>query len=347
MTTMKREFGKVGGRTVYLYTLSNGSGVEASITNYGGIVTSLKMPDIHREFADVVLGFETLEEYRANSLYFGCLVGRYANRIAGGRFRLDGREYAVAQNDGANHLHGGHQGFDKVVWDSRPVDDAMGQALELTYVSRDGEEGFPGNLMVRVVYRLTELNELVIEYLAATDARTVVCLTHHSYFNLSASPTILDHHLSVRAGRVTAVDAELIPTGELQEVTGSDLDLQLPVRLGDILTKPAEYLVAGGLDHNFVLGDGDSELPAAILEDRRSGRKMAVFTTEPALQVYSGNFLDGTVTGKRGVKYQKYSGICLEAQHFPDSPNKPLFPSVILSPGEVYRQTTKYQFSAS
>ncbi len=342
---MKRIFGTTHGREVSLYTLVNSSGAELSITDYGGIVTAFKVPDTIGHLRDMVLGFDNLEDYLTNNYYFGCLVGRYANRIADGRFSLDGKEYALVQNDYPNHLHGGDKGFDKVIWDARLIDGSLGQELELIYTSRDGEEGYPGNLMVRVNYRLTDENGLVIDYYAVTDVKTVASFTHHSYFNLSDAPTILDHELFLRADSFTPVDEDLIPTGELQSVAGTELDFRISQRIGESIEKAPQYLLAGGFDHNFILSCGDCHQPAARLIASDSDWKLEVFTTEPGLQVYTGNHLNGSVAGKGGKTYMKYGGICLEAQHYPDSPNKPGFPSVILCPGEVYRQTTSYIIS--
>lgn len=326
-----------------LYTLSNTTGSEVSIATLGGTVISLKIPDREGRIGDVVLGFQRLDDYLWPHPYLGCLIGRYCNRIAGGRFILHGTEYHLGQNAGSDHLHGGLRGFDKVVWDAGPVGD--GQELALHYLSHDGEEGYPGNLQVRVIFRLTEDNCLAIEYAAETDAATVVNLSHHGYFNLGYGEDILDHHLMVAASSFTVIDEASLPTGEIRPVAGTCLDMRDSNRIGAILAGHSDELRQGGLDHNYVL-DRPTEGPclAASLYAPDSGRRMQVYTTEPGLQVYTGNHLAGDRVGKGDRAYGKHAGICLEAQHFPDSPNQPDFPSVILHPGEVYRQTTIYQF---
>jgi aldose 1-epimerase len=351
MDIKKQPFGNmVDGTPVDLYTLTNANGVEARVSNYGGTVVSLVVPDRNGAFEDVVLGFDTLEEYVEKSLYFGCIVGRYANRIAKGRFTLDGVEYTLAQNDGENHLHGGIKGFDKVVWQAKQFerDDAVG--LELAYLSKDGEEGYPGNLSVKVIYSLTDDDELKIEYSATTDRPTVVNLTNHSYFNLAGqvSRDILGHELTIYADRFTPVNGTLIPTGELRSVVGTPLDFSEPVAIGSRIEQDYDQLRFGkGYDQNWVLDNPEGSLTlAARVHEPTSGRIMEVYTTEPGLQFYSGNFLDGTATGKGGIVYHKRFGLCLETQHYPDSPNKPGFPSVVLRPGEEYVQTTVYKFSA-
>jgi aldose 1-epimerase len=351
MDIKKQPFGNmVDGTPVDLYTLTNANGVEARVSNYGGTVVSLMVPDRNGAFEDVVLGFDTLEEYVEKSLYFGCIVGRYANRIAKGRFTLDGVEYTLAQNDGENHLHGGIKGFDKVVWQAKQFerDDAVG--LELAYLSKDGEEGYPGNLSVKVIYSLTDDDELKIEYSATTDRPTVVNLTNHSYFNLAGqvSRDILGHELTIYADRFTPVNGTLIPTGELRSVVGTPLDFSEPVAIGSRIEQDYDQLRFGkGYDQNWVLDNPEGSLTlAARVHEPTSGRIMEVYTTEPGLQFYSGNFLDGTATGKGGIVYHKRFGLCLETQHYPDSPNKPGFPSVVLRPGEEYVQTTVYKFSA-
>jgi len=348
----KCPFGKTAdGTVVDLYTLTNKNGVEAKITNYGGIVVSLKVPDRKGIMGDVVLGFDSLSSYVAKNPFFGVLVGRYGNRIAGGAFKLDGVVYALAKNNGPNHLHGGVKGFDKVVWNAEPVQGpGPGEAgLKLTYRSADGEEGYPGNLDVGVVYTLTDSNALKIDYTAVTDKPTPCNLTNHSYFNLSAGTAadILGTELTIFADRMTPVDKTLIPTGELRSVEGTAFDFRKPEKIGARIDAPEEQIrFGGGYDHNFVLnGEAGSLRLAAVASDSGSGRVMEVFTTEPGVQFYTGNFLDGSAAGKNGTVYAKRSGFCLETQHFPDSPNRPEFPSTILNPGETYRTTTIYKFS--
>jgi aldose 1-epimerase len=352
MSIKKQAFGKTkDGKNVDLYTLTNTNGLNAKIMTYGGIVTSLQVPDRNGNFADIVLGCDSLDEYIKGSPYFGALIGRFGNRIAKGKFTLDGVEYTLATNNGPNHLHGGIKGFDKVVWDAKSMQTKEGPALKLTYRSRDGEEGYPGNLSCIVSYTLTNNNELKISYEAKTDKATVINLTHHSYFNLGGhnSGDILKHELIINADRFTPVDKDLIPTGEIKPVKGTPMDFTKPMAIGSRIKQ-----VEGGYDHNYVLNSsppscflkkaGGLALAASVYESK-SGRVMEVFTTEPGIQFYTGNFLDGSVKGK-GAVYNKHNGFCLEAQHFPDSPNRPNFPSVVLKPGEKYTQLTVYKFSA-
>ena len=345
----KRPFGKLAdGTAVDLYTLTNSSGLQAQITNYGGAVVSLKVPDARGRTADVVLGYDDPAGYEADKAYFGVLVGRFANRIALGRFSLGGREYRLAQNNGANHLHGGVRGFNKVVWRARELRRKGGVALQLTYRSRDGEEGYPGNLSVTAVYFLTDDNELRIEYTATTDRETIVNLTHHSYFNLAGAGQgdILGHELKLNADRFTPVDETQIPTGELKAVKSTPLDFTSAAAIGSRINQDDEQLRRGkGYDHNYVLNKGGgAELSmAAEVYEPTSGRVMEVWTTAPGVQLYTGNFLDG-VRGKGGKVYNIREGFCLEAQHFPDSPNRPAFPSTVLKPGGRYKQTTVYKF---
>jgi len=350
--TMKKEpFGKTeDGQAVDLYTLSNKNGMEAAITNFGGIVVSLKVPDKTGKSDDVVLGYDQLDGYLTNKAYFGAIIGRYGNRIAHGKFVLNGTTYNIPKNDGDNALHGGLKGFNKRVWTAKDVSDAKGQALELTYLSKDGEEGFPGSLSCKVVYTLTDQNELRIDYSATTDKDTVVNLTNHTYFNLAGQGTsdILGHELMIRAERFTPVDATLIPTGELKVVTGTPFDFTKATAIGARINNDDEQLKVGkGYDHNWVLnsgGKGGLSL-AAEAHDPKSGRVLQVLTDEPGVQFYSGNFLDGSITGKNGKVYNHRYGFCLETQHFPDSPNQPKFPSTVLKPGQHYKTTTVFKFS--
>jgi aldose 1-epimerase len=349
MKITRQLFGRTpDGISVDLFTLVNESGMEAKITNYGAIVVSLKVKGRDGQADDVVLGYDTLQEYIDNNPYFGAIVGRYGNRINRGQFSLDGVDYSLAINDGENHLHGGVRGFDKVVWDAEPINSEE-PALKLSYLSRDDEEGYPGNLKVTVTYTLTRDNGLKIEYHALTDRATVLNLTHHSYFNLSGAgeETILDHILWINADKTTPVVKGLIPTGEFSDVTGTPFDFRKPTPIGKRIDEDDPQLALGpGYDHNWVLNGWDGSLkPAVTLYDPRSGRFMEVLTTEPGMQFYSGNFLDGTVLGKGGKVYSFRSALCLEADHFPDSPNQPGFPSVVLRPGETYTQTTIYRFS--
>lgn len=343
MGIIKSDFGKTKeGQAVDLYTLTNANGMAVKITNYGGIVTSLKVPDKNGQLDDVVLGFDSLDKYLEGHPYFGALVGRYGNRIARGKFTLNGTEYQLAANNGENHLHGGIKGFDKVVWNAEIVKKENEVGIKLSYLSKDGEEGYPGNLSVVVIYTLTKNNELKILYEAETDKPTPVNLTHHSYFNLKGAGNgdILGHLMTFAADRFTPVDEGLIPTGELKSVKDTPMDFTVPKSIGERIDR-----VKGGYDHNYVLNDWDGSLKqAAKVVEPTSGRVMEVWTTEPGLQFYTGNFLDGTITGKNGKVYQKHFGFCLETQHFPDSPNNPGFPSTILEPGEKYTHTTIYRF---
>jgi aldose 1-epimerase len=356
----KMAFGKTpDGKAVNMYVLTNTNGMKARIITYGATLTELDVPDRDGKLADVVLGFDTLAGYVKGHPYFGSTVGRVANRIAGGKFTLNGKEYKLAKNNGPNTLHGGHKGFDKVVWQAEPVGTADGEAVRFRYRSPDGEEGYPGRLDVEVTYTLTDKNELQIDYSATTNRATPVNLTNHSYFNLagvrggdgaerSAPGTILDHELTINADRYTPVDETLIPTGEIKPVKGTPLDFTKPEKIGaridELKGEP------GGYDHNYVLNgwqpEGKKLSLAARVRDPKSGRVMEVLTTEPGVQLYTGNFLDGTVKGKGGVNYRKHQALCLETQHFPDSVHHANFPSVILKPGQTYEQTTVYKFSA-
>jgi aldose 1-epimerase len=344
----KQVFGaNTDGKQVDIYTLTNSNGLEARIMSYGGVVVSLRVPDRQGRLGDIVLGYDQLDGYLKKGAYFGALIGRYGNRIGSGRFSLDGHEYRLAQNNGENHLHGGLTGFDKVVWTPAEVPASDGVSLKLTYLSRDGEEGYPGNLSVTVVYTLTNKNELKISYSATTDKSTVVNLTNHSFFNLAGTGSNLAHEVMINADRFTPVDKGLIPTGEVRSIKGTPMDFTGPVAIGARIDQDYEQLTfAGGYDHNYVLNKRDSELSlAARVSEPGTGRVMEVYTTEPGMQFYSGNFLDGSITGKGGQVYQRRSAFCLETQHFPDSPNKPGFPSTVLKPGQHYSSTTIYKFS--
>jgi aldose 1-epimerase len=342
-----RQFGKTpAGETVDLYTLKNAKGMEADISTYGGVIVALKVPDRSGKMGDVVLGFDDFKGYLLPPPYFGALIGRYGNRIGHAKFTLDGKEYTLAKNDGDNTLHGGLKGFDKRIWKATPVG---GASLELRYVSKDMEEGFPGNLSATVVYTLTDDNALKIDYTATTDKDTVLNLTNHSYFNLAGEGQgdVLAHKLMIDADRYTPVDKGLIPTGVLAKVEGTPLDFRQPHAIGERIDSKDEQLIsAKGYDQNFVLNHpGDIGAVAARVTEPTSGRILEVFTTEPGLQFYTGNFLDGTIHGKGGKVYAKHAALCMETQHFPDSPNKPNFPTVVLKPGATYHTTTLYRFS--
>jgi aldose 1-epimerase len=346
----KVAFGKTkDGQPVDLYTLTNASGMEVAITNYGGTVVSIKAPDRSGKIADVVLGFDSFEGYLNNTPFFGVLVGRYGNRIAKARFTLDGHEYHLAPNDNGNTLHGGLQGFDKRRWKAKDVSTKDVPALELAYLSKDGEEGFPGNLSVTITYSLTPKNELKIDYAATTDKVTVLNLTNHSYFNLAGQGEgdALSHLVMINADRFTPVDATLIPTGELKSVAGTPLDFRKPTPIGARIDANDQQMKFGrGYDHNFVLNRKDDGLIlAARVTESSSGRVLEVLTTQPGLQFYTGNFLDGTLHGKAGKVYPRRSAFCMETQHFPDSPNHPQFPTTVLKPGEHLESTTVFRFS--
>jgi aldose 1-epimerase len=344
-------FGKTDrGEAVSVYTLKNAHGITLRVMDYGGIIVSLEVPDRHGHLDDVVLGYDSLAGYLRSSPYFGALIGRYGNRIAHGRFTLDGKTYTLAQNNGPNHLHGGVKGFDKVVWAVTPFEHPDSVGLVLRYTSPDGEEGYPGTLRTTVTYTLTNANELIFDYAATTDRATPVNLTQHSYFNLAGDGKgdILGHVVTLNADRFTPVDSTLIPTGELKSVAGTPFDFRTPTPIGARIDQDDMQLRYGpGYDHNFVLNkSGDAHDPtfAARVYEPGSGRVMEISTTEPGLQFYSGNFLDGTLHGKKGVVYQRRSGFAMETQHFPDSPNKPTFPSTTLRPGESYHSRTIYTF---
>ena len=346
---MKREsFGTVQGSPVELFTLTNAHSLEVRCTNYGGIILSLRVPDKRGRPDDVVLGFDNLDGYLQKQPYFGAIIGRYANRIAEARFTLDGKQYSLAANDGLNSLHGGDRGFDKVVWKAEHLENPNGVGVIFTYLSKDGEEGYPGNLNVKVTYTLSDQNELIVDYEAITDKATPLNLTQHTYFNLAGEGRgdILGHELTLNADRFTPVDKTLIPTGELRSVKNTPMDFTKPTVIGARIHENDEQLeLALGYDHNFVINRAGPDLVfAARVREPGTGRVLEVSTTEPGVQFYSGNFLDGTNTGKHGHVYQKRFGFCLETQHFPDSPNHPDFPSTILKPEEDYRSRTIYKF---
>lgn len=343
MTITKTYFGTTAGAEVNRYTLTNDLGLEISIINYGGAITSLKVPDRKGLLGDIVLGYETLDDYVRNPRYFGALIGRHGNRIAQGRFSLKGTEYQLPRNNGENHLHGGFNGFDKRFWTAS--EEANG--LRLSYFSKDGEEGYPGNLTATVDFTLSG-NELRTEYRATTDQDTLVNLTNHSYFNLKGEGTILDHELTLNADAFTPVSPDLIPSGEIKSVADTPMDFRKARAIGSQISEPYDQLgFTGGYDHNFVLNNWDGSLRFAVrLYEPASGRAVEILTTQPGMQFYSGNFLDGSLVGKNGVAYAKYAGLCLEPQHFPDAPNHANFPSTVLRPGEEYMQTTVYRFLA-
>ncbi len=343
-----KPFGKTEeGQKVELYTLTNKNGLQVSLATYGAMVVDLLVPDRAGKLADVSLGYKTLKPYFTKCPYFGCIAGRYANRIAKGKFTLDGKTYKLATNDGPNHLHGGVKGFDKQVWQGQIVK-ATQPTVRFTLHSPDGQEGYPGNLVAKVTYTLTDRNQLRISYEATTDKPTIINLTNHTYFNLAGAGngSVLDHELKINADRFTPVDKTLIPTGELKAVKGTPMDFRKPTAIGarikEVGGKPVGY------DHNYVLNKCPltKQCIAAEVFEPKSGRVMKVSTDQPGIQFYSGNFLDGTLTGKGGKVYKQYHGFCLETQHFPDSPNQPKFPSTVLRPGQTYKTTTVYSFSA-
>ncbi len=343
MDVTKEPFGSLpDGTAIELYTLTNAHGLKARLITYGAILVSLGVPDRTGAVGDITLGCDSIEGYLKPPPYFGAIVGRYGNRIAKGKFSIGGIEYTLATNDGANHLHGGVKGFDKVVWAAEPVKEADAVGVRFSYLSPDGEEGYPGNLKAVVTYLLTGADELKIAYEAETDKATPVNLTHHSYFNLAGqgNGTILGHEMMINADQFTPVDAGLIPTGELKNVQGTPMDFTSPSTIGSRIAE-----VPGGYDHNYVLRGGEAPVLAAVVYEPTSGRVMEIRTTEPGVQFYSGNFLDGTIIGKGGKVYPQYAGFCLETQHFPDSPNHPNFPSTILEPGKKLVSLTVHRFS--
>lgn len=339
------------GTLVNVYTLANARGMTVRAMNYGGIILSLEVPDRDGNLDDVVLGYDRLADYEEESPYFGAIVGRYANRIAGGRFELDGITYELATNNGPNHLHGGEVGFDKKVWNARSFVDEHGVGVVFTYTSPDGEEGFPGRLDTEVIYRLTDDNRLIISYQATTTKATPVNLSQHTYFNLAGEGAgdVLDHEIAINAAAFTPVDSTLIPTGERQTVAGTPFDFRTPTPIGARIDADHPQIEhGGGYDHNFVLdredAGPDALVRAARVYEPSSGRVLTVHTTEPGMQFYTGNFLDGSLMGKNGRPYTHRSGFCLETQHFPDSPNQLDFPSTIVRPGEMYRSRTIFEF---
>lgn len=340
----------VNAQKIDSFTLKNRHGMEVTMINFGGTVTSIKVPDRSGKFADVVLGFNNPDDYLKPHPSFGTAVGRFANRIAKGRFTLNGVEYKLAVNNGENHLHGGIKGFDDVFWKAEEINTKAGPAVHMTYLSKDGEEGYPGNLQVTMVYTLTDRNELRIDYTATSDKDTVINLTHHSYFNLAGEGNgdILNHRLKLNAARFTPTDAGSIPTGELRSVRGTPFDFLMTHAIGERINHDEEQLKFGnGYDHNFVINGRMGTLrQAALVTEPTTGRVMKVWTTEPGIQLYTGNFLDGTLVGKSGKPYQRRSGFCLETQHYPDSPNKPNFPTTTLKKGATFKSTTIYRFSA-
>jgi aldose 1-epimerase len=351
--TMKKDpFGKLpDGTAVDLFTLTNASGVSTSITTYGGRVVTLKVPDKKGAVGDVVLGFDSIDGYVAENPYFGALIGRYGNRIGNAQFTLNGKVYKLAANDGPNTLHGGTKGFDKVVWTAMDISTKDTPGVEMRYVSKDMEEGYPGELTSIVTYTLTPQNELKIEYKATTTMATVLNLTNHSYWNLAGAGEgdILNHQMMIAAGKFTPVDKTLIPTGELKSLDGSPFDFRNATAIGARIDKDDEQLKFGkGYDHNYVIDGADGSLKrCALVTEATTGRSMEVLTTHPGIQFYTGNFLDGTIKGKGGKVYGHRGAFCLETQHFPDSPNKPSFPTSELKPGETYKHTTVYRFSAA
>lgn len=333
------------GTAISLYTMTNGKGVTMKVMNYGGIIVSLMVPSKDGRTVDVILGYDSLADYERQNPFFGALVGRYGNRIGKATFSLDGKEYSLAKNNNGNHLHGGTKGFDKVFWNIEEVPVDNGVALKLTYLSKDMEEGYPGNLQTAVTYTLTDDNTVKFDYKATTDKKTVVNLTQHTYFNLNGGKSdVLSHEVTLHADRIVAVDETLIPTGELKDVTNTPFDFRTPTAIGARINSDDQQIQFGkGYDHCWVI-NGEGLKPTAEVYDSTTGIEMTVETTEPGVQFYTGNFLNGTLTGKNDVVYNQRTGFCLETQHFPDSPNKANFPSVVLNPGETYSSLTTYQF---
>jgi len=348
----QKPFGTHDGRPITLYTLTNSHGMEVRAMNYGGIILSIRVPDRKGQLADVVLGHDALEGYTPNPPYIGAIIGRYGNRIANGTFTLDGKTYTLPKNDGPNTLHGGiNKTFDRVVWEGEPLSEKKTgkTGVAFHYVSKDGDDGFPGNVKVRVSYTLTDANEIVIDYEATADKATPINLTQHSYFNLAGegSGDVLNHEIMINADRFTPVDKNLIPTGELRPVKGTPMDLTTPTKIGAHIDDSYEQIALGhGYDHNFVINrKGPGLTLAARVYEPTTGRVLEVLTTQPGVQFYTGNFLDGSVTGKEGHFYQRRNAFCLETQHYPDSPNHPDFPNTILKPGQTFHEKTVFKFS--
>ncbi len=344
----KTSFGSTPYGAADLYTLNNANGIEVAITNYGGIVQAIRVPDKNGKMGDIVMGFDSIDGYLSTHPYFGAIIGRYGNRIAKGKFSIDSVEYSLATNNGQNHLHGGVKGFDKVLWDAEIIEGDNGEVLSLDYISENMEEGYPGNLNVNVQYELDSKNQLKITYKAKTNKATHINLTNHSYFNLKGSGDILSHELMVNADNYTPVDSTLIPTGEIANVKGTPFDFAKPTAIGTHINDENEQIkFGGGFDHNYVLNTHTIKDVIAKVFEPTTGRVIEVFTSEPGVQFYTGNFLDGTIKGKGELTYNYRSGLCLETQHFPDSPNKSNFPSTLLKPGEDYETSTIYKFSVS
>jgi len=348
----KSDFGKTSdGKIVEKYSVSNASGLEMNVINYGGIITSLKIPDKNGKYEDVVLGLDNIKDYEDGSPYFGAIIGRYGNRIANAKFSLDGKDYKLDANNGPNSLHGGKKGFDKVIWNVEPNSGENEASLKLSYMSPDGEGGFPGNLQITVTYTLNSNNELYVNYEATTDEKTVINLTQHTYFNLTGdfSKKVLDHIVEINADSFLPVNKTLIPTGKLKPVAGTPFDFTEPKTISKGITQEnsnEQLNIGGGFDHSWILNKENKEVAfAASAYEPESGRFMEVYTSEPAIQFYTGNFLDGSLPAKGGGEYEKRSGFCMETQHYPDSPNQENFPSTILKPGETYTSETSYKFS--
>ena len=347
MEINKEKFGFINGNDVYLYSLVNNNNAKVQVTNYGGYIVSIIVPDRNGNFDDVVLGHSTFKGYLGHKGYLGCVVGRYANRIANGTFNLENVEYKLAVNNNTNHLHGGIKGFNSKIWNAILIENSDSVGIELSYKSPDGEEGYPGTLECLMRYIWTNDNELVIEYHATTDKPTIINLTNHSYFNLSGRDDILDHYIKINADFFTPVNPSLIPTGVLQPVHDTPLDFRKSIKIGERINQDYDQLnIANGYDHNWVLNNYDGSFRKCCEAfDNETGRLLELFTTEPGVQFYTGNFLDGTITGKKGKIYQKRSGFCFETQHYPDSPNQPEFPTTTLLPGQKYFQKTSFKFS--
>lgn len=346
---VKEKFGSINGNDIDIYTLTNKNNVKAKIINYGAILVSLEVPDRNGKFCDIVTGYDSLLGYINDKLFFGATVGRYGNRIAKGKFKLDGIEYQLTQNDGENHLHGGSSGFYKAIWKAESSGSEKGNSVKLVLVSPDGDEGYPGTVIITITYTLTNNNEIEITYEGTTDKPTILNPTHHSYFNLSGdfNSTILDQELFIDADSITPVDETLIPTGQLTSVVNTQMDFTKPIPIGlHIIDDNIQLKYGKGYDHNWVLNNYEKGKIRKVvtLFDPKSGRLMELLTDQPGLQFYSGNFLNGTIKGKNDIIYKYRTALCLEAQHYPDSPNRPKFPSVILRPGEIYKQKTIYRF---